>query len=45
MGQRGFWEEEQNLQKHQDKKPVLVLLSAKIPWDTFLPLLDRVHDS
>ena len=41
MGQRGFWDEEQRIQKLQDKKPVLVLLSARIPWDTFLPLLDR----
>jgi len=41
MGQRGFWDQEQHIQKLQDKKPVLVLLSAQIPWDTFLPLLDR----
>jgi IS5 family transposase len=41
MGQRGFWDEEQRIQKLQDKKPVLVLLSAQIPWNTFLPLLDR----
>jgi len=34
MGQRGFWDEEQRIQKLQDKKPVLVLLSAQIPWDT-----------
>ena len=30
MGQRGFWDEEQRIQKLQDKKPVLVLLSAQI---------------
>ncbi len=41
MGQRGFRDEEQRIQKLQDKKPVLVLLSAQIPWDTFLALLDR----
>jgi len=41
MGQRRFWDEEQRMQKLQDKKPVLVLLSAQIPWDIFLPLLDR----
>ncbi|WP_341885270.1 hypothetical protein [Synechococcus sp. UW140] len=41
MDQRRFWGEEQRIQKLQDKKPVLVLLSAQIPWDTFLPLVDR----
>ena len=41
MGQRGFWDEERRIQKLQDKKPVLIRLSAQIPWDTFLPLLDR----
>jgi len=30
MGQRGFWDKEQRIQKLQDKKPVLVLLSAQI---------------
>ena len=41
MGQRGFCDEEQRIQMLQDKKPVLVLLSAQIPWGTFLPLFDR----
>ena len=41
MGQRGLWDEEQRIQKVQDKKPVLVLLYAQILWDTFLLLFDR----
>jgi hypothetical protein len=40
MGQRGFWDEEQRIKKLQDKKPVLVLLSTQIPWNTFLPQLE-----
>lgn len=41
MGQRRFWDEEKRIRTLKDKKPVLELLSDQIPWDTFLPLLDR----
>ena len=30
MGQRGLWDEEQRIEKLQDKMPVLVLLCAQI---------------
>ena len=41
MGQRGFWDEEQRINKLQDKKPVLVVLSTQTPLKTYLPLLER----
>jgi len=41
VGQRGFWDEQQRVVMLQDKKPVLKRLSESIPWDSFLPLLER----
>ena len=41
MSQRGLREEEQCIKKLQDTKPALILLSTQIPWNTFLPLVER----
>jgi transposase, IS5 family len=41
MGQRGFCDEKQRVAKLQEKKPVLQRLTESIPWESFLPLLDK----
>ena len=42
MGQRGFWDEQQRVEKLKTKKPVLERLSESIPWESFRPLLEKV---
>ena len=41
MGQRGFWDEQQRVEKLKTKKPVLQRLSESIPWESFRPLLEK----
>ena len=41
MGQRGFWDEQQRVEKLKTKKPVLERLSESIPWESFRPLLEK----
>ena len=35
MGQRGFWDELQRVQRHHEKKPILKRRSESIPWEPF----------
>ena len=44
MGQRGFWDEQQRVAKLQEKKPVLMVLTDSIPWESFRPLLDKGYE-
>lgn len=41
MGQRGFWDEEERIEKLRRKKPVLTILSESIPWESFRSLLEQ----
>ncbi|WP_255014200.1 hypothetical protein [Cyanobium sp. BA20m-p-22] len=41
MGQRGFWDEQQRIEKPKPKKPVLDRLSESIPWESFRLLLEK----
>ena len=41
MGQRGFWDEQQRVEKLKTKMPVLDRLSELIPWESFRPLLEK----
>ncbi len=41
MGQRGFCDDQQRVEKLQDQKPVLKRLADSIPWESFCPLLDK----
>jgi IS5 family transposase len=41
VGQRGFWDDQQRVAKLQEKKLVLKRLADSIPWESFLPLLDK----
>ena len=41
IGQRGFWDEQQRVEKLKTKKPVLERLSESIPWESFRPLLEK----
>ena len=41
MGQRGFWDEQQRVEKLKTKKPVIERLSESIPWESFRPLLEK----
>jgi len=40
MGQRGYWDEQQRVEKLKTKKPVLERLSESIPWESFRLLLE-----
>ncbi len=41
MGQRGFWDEQQRVERLREKKPILRRLSESIPWEAFRALLDQ----
>lgn len=44
MGQPGFWDWEDRQSKLNQKKDLLVRLNEIIPWETFRPLLEQIHD-
>lgn len=44
MGQPGFWDWEARQSKLNAKKDLLVRLNEIVPWETFRPLLNLVHD-
>ena len=41
MGQRGFWDGQQRVEKLKTKKSVLQRLPESIPWESFRSLLDK----
>ncbi len=43
MGQQGFWDVEARQQKLEHKKPLLKQLNELVPWETFRPILGRIH--
>jgi IS5 family transposase len=43
MGQPGFWDIDQRLEKLAGKQDVLNRLSTLVPWETFRPILARIH--
>lgn len=44
MGQPGFWDLEARQNKLHQKQDLLVRLNKIIPWETFRPLLEQIHD-
>jgi transposase len=44
MSQRGFWDEQERISKLHNKKPILKVLTEKVPWQAFLPLLDQAYE-
>jgi IS5 family transposase len=44
MGQRGFWDAQDRINKLHNKKPILKVLTEKVPWDAFAPLLDQAYE-
>jgi IS5 family transposase len=44
MSQPGFWDWEERQSKLNQKKDLLVRLNEIIPWETFRPTLEQVHD-
>lgn len=44
MGQSGFWDLEARQSKLNQKQDLLVRLNKIIPWETFRPLLEQIHD-
>lgn len=44
MGQLGFWDLEARQSKLNQKQDLLVRLNKIIPWQTFRPLLEQIHD-
>jgi IS5 family transposase len=44
MGQQGFWDIEARQQKLEQKKSLLNQLNQLVPWETFRPILMRIHD-
>lgn len=44
MGQPGFWDVETRQQQLEQKKAVLSQLNQLVPWESFRPLLSRIHD-
>ena len=44
MGQQGFWDFEVRHQKLEQKQDFLVRLNRLIPWETFRPLLQQIHE-
>lgn len=44
MRQPGFWDLEERQSKLNQKKDLLVRLNEIIPWETFRPLLEQIHD-
>ena len=44
MGQQGFWDFEVRHQKLEQKQDFLIRLNRLIPWETFRPLLQQIHE-
>ncbi len=44
MKQPGFWDLEERQSKLNQKRDLLVRLNTIIPWDSFRPILEKVHD-
>lgn len=44
MGQQGFWDIEARQEKLAQKKDVLNQLNHLVPWETFRPILVRIHE-
>lgn len=44
MGQKGFWDIEARQQKLEQKKDILTQLNQLVPWETFRPILRRIHE-
>jgi transposase len=44
MSQRGFWDEQERISKLHNKKPILKILTEKVPWQSFSPLLDQAYE-
>lgn len=43
MGQQGFWDVDARQQKLKQKKDILNQLNQLVPWETFRPILMRIH--
>lgn len=43
MEQPGFWDFEERYQKLESKKDLLKYLDEVVPWETFRPLLEQIH--
>ena len=44
MGQQGFWDLEARQQKLEQKQDILSQLNQLVPWETFRPILRRIHE-
>jgi IS5 family transposase len=44
MGRQGFWDVETRQQKLERKKSLLNQLHQRVPWETFRPILMRIHE-
>ena len=44
MSQRGFWDEQERISKLHNKKPILKVLTEKVPWESFRPLLEQAYE-
>ena len=43
MGQQGFWDVDERLEKLAAKQDLLNRLNTLVPWETFRPILARIH--
>lgn len=44
MSQPGFWDWKERQEKLNQKKDLLVRLNEIVPWESFRPTLERIHD-
>jgi len=44
MGQPGFWDGDERLEKLAAKQDMLKRLNTLVPWKTFRPILARIHE-
>ena len=44
MGQQGFWDVDERLEKLAAKQDILNRLNILVPWETFRPILSRIHE-
>jgi len=44
MGQQGFWDVDERLEKLAAKQDLLNRLNTLVPWETFRPILARIHE-
>ncbi|MEO1145473.1 MAG: IS5 family transposase [Cyanobacteria bacterium J06638_22] len=44
MGQQGFWDVAAREEKLKQKKDILNQLNQLVPWETFRPILRRIHE-